>query len=134
MLLRPGDKFTICDPGSENNLEGKVAKIAGATCRRGRLPAGAVPSARRGAHWDELMLRGRARHTTRPVPGLGNVLLSVASAVVTAIVSQRVLLVENWTVAAHSLGPPMSDLLLETSAWRPHVEREQQAGRAHSHG
>ena len=30
---------------------------------------------------------------------------------VRAMLTRRVLLVENWTVAAHSLGPPMSELL-----------------------
>jgi hypothetical protein len=75
------------------------------------------------------MIRG-VGSISRPIPGLGNVMLSLVSAAVAAAVSQRVLLVENFTVAAVAFGEPFSDLLYESSAWRPYVEVEQRAGRA----
>ena len=54
-------------------------------------------------HWDRYILEGKPR-STRPVPGLGNVALSLVAAAATAIVSRRVLLVENYTAAGASFG------------------------------
>ena len=75
-------------------------------------------------------LRSAHNQETRPIPGLGNIALSLVSSVVTAIVSRRVLQVENWTAAAHTFGPPLPSLLLETSGWAPHIDRLQAAGQS----
>jgi hypothetical protein len=119
LLLRPGDRFTVCD------LKGQAADVRKA-CWRAAAPA-VTPN--RGEHWDEYMLRGMSS-ISRPVPGLGNVMLSLVSAALAAAVSQRVLLVENYTVAQVSFGEPFPELMYESSTWRPYVEAEQRAGRA----
>lgn len=119
LLLRPGDRLTVCTLNSQ-------ADDVRRACRRAAAPK-VTPI--RGEHWDEYMIRGMGS-ISRPVPGFGNVMLSLVSAALAAAVSQRVLLVENYTIAAVAFGDPFSELLYESSAWRPYVEAEQRAGRA----
>jgi hypothetical protein len=66
------------------------------------------------------MLSARSEHT-RPIPGLGNVALSLVSAAATAMASRRVLLLENFSAAGGSFGLPLQELLVETSGWAPHL-------------
>ena len=69
------------------------------------------------------MLDGK-NHLSRPVPGLGNIALSLAAAAATAIASRRVLLLENVShVGSASFGAPLTELLVETSGWAPYLQR-----------
>ncbi|KAL1503966.1 hypothetical protein AB1Y20_010383 [Prymnesium parvum] len=118
LVLRPGDKYTVCSsPPGHDDLR--------AHCYRHR---GAVPAAPP-AHWDESILSSRPR-LTRPIPGLGNIALSLVSAAVAAVVSRRVLLVEKAAGLAAALGPPLDELLLETSGWAEAVAEAQRRGLA----
>jgi len=120
LLLRPGDAHTMCRTTA---LIGTDIRMA---CRTGKVP---TAPRRPAEHWDEYMTRS-VHGQSRIVPGFGNVVLSLVSAALAAAVSQRVLLIENYTVAATSFGRPFSEIIYETSAWRPYVEAEQYAGRA----
>ena len=127
LVLRPGDKLTVCSASGMQDVRGRCWKGTSPLARR--RTAQAEPSqAEPEAHWDVVMTSGRRRQMTRPVPGLGNIALSLVSAVVTAIVSRRVLQVENWTMAAESFGDPMPALLLDTSGWMPYVAALQASG------
>ena len=125
LLLRPGDKLTVCDAAGMDNVRSRCWKGRAPPVHRHPLEAVSGPPE---PHWDVVMTEGRRRALTRPVPGIGNIALSLVSAAVTAIVSRRVLQVENWTMAAESLGAPMPSLLLETSGWLPYVSRLQASG------
>lgn len=70
LVLRPGDKLTICERSGMHNLR--------AHCFRG---AGSRSGTRAGAHWDQFMLE-RNPGKMRPIPGLGNIALSLVSAAV----------------------------------------------------
>lgn len=118
LLLRPGDRYTMCDGRGESDLR--------KACKRMKEPS---RPRRAEEHWDDYMLDGRPG-AMRPIPGLGNIVLSLVSAALTAAVSGRVLLVENFTAAALTFGEPLTELLYENSTWRPYVEAEQRAGRA----
>lgn len=114
LVLRPGDKYTVCDATGMADVR--------AHCYRGAPPRGMQQPD--GAHWDAYMLAGRRKgKMTRPIPGFGNVALSLVAAAATAIVSRRVLLLENFTSAGESFGSPLRDLLVETSGWMPHLRR-----------
>lgn len=65
---------------------------------------------------------------TRPLPGLGNVALSLVAAAVSAIVSRRVLLLENFSTPSQSFGAPIAELIAETSGWAPHLAEAAQLG------
>ena len=115
LVLRPGDKLTLCRKGVQG-------------CKRGASPSTSWFKAhRKHRHWDEVM-EASSDGYSRPVSGLGNVALSLVSAAATALVSRRVLLIERWQVANHSFGPPLSHLILETSGWAPHVAAAQKNG------
>ena len=116
-MLRPGDRYTVCPVRTKDDLTRQCFKDHA----RMSLPA------RAGVHWDNLMLKGRP-HLSRPIPGLGNIALSLVSAAITAIVSRRVLLVENASYLGGSLGPPLTDLLVESSGWADELERAQGLG------
>ena len=120
LVLRPGDKFTVCSERGMDNVRRH--------CRRGAAPKSSAASTRPGAHWDEVMTAGQPG-LTRPVPGLGNVALSLVSAAVAAMLSHRVLLLENYTTAAGSFGAPLTELLVETSGWAPRLARAQARSR-----
>ena len=113
LVLRPGDKLTVC------NAKG-MADVR-AHCYKGSPPRGRTKKVD-GVHWDTQMLAGNP-HLSRPIPGLGNVALSLVAAAATAIVSRRVLLLENFTSAGASFGAPLRELLVETSGWAPHLSR-----------
>jgi hypothetical protein len=113
LVLRPGDKLTVCDASGMSDVR--------THCFRGAAPHTPRPD---GVHWDTHMLSGyRERKLTRPIPGLGNVALSLVAAAATAMVSRRVLLLENFTAAGESFGSPLRELLVETSGWLPHLRR-----------
>ena len=129
LVLRPGDKLTVCSASGMQDVRGRCWKGSSPpSLRRRTVHAEASSPAEPEAHWDVVMTSGRRRQLTRPVPGLGNIALSLVSAVVTAIVSRRVLQVENWTMAAESFGEPMPALLLDTSGWMPYVAGLQASG------
>ena len=73
------------------------------------------------------MTSGKAT-ITRPLPGLGNVALSLVAAAATAIVSRRILLLENFSIPARSFGSPIRELVAETSGWAPHLSEATQYG------
>ena len=129
LVLRPGDKLTVCSASGMQDVRGRCWKGSSPpSLRRRTVHAESSSQAEPEAHWDVVMTSGRRRQMTRPVPGLGNIALSLVSAVVTAIVSRRVLQVENWTMAAESFGDPMPALLLDTSGWMPYVAGLQASG------
>ena len=109
LILRPGDKLTVCHAKGMADVR--------ANCFRAATPRTARPP---GLHWDGFMVADRP-HTTRPIPGLGNVALSLVAAAATAIVSQRVLLLENFSSPGASFDGVMRELLVETSGWAPHL-------------
>ena len=110
LILRPGDQLTVCEASGMGDVR--------AHCFRSAKPKGSKPAR---MHWDTFMTQGRSQRLSRPIPGLGNVALSLVAAAATAIASRRVLLLENFTQAGQSFGAPMRELLLETSGWAPHV-------------
>ena len=122
LLLRPGDKLTVCDPGGLRDLRGR--------CHKAPLPPTWRDHQPKQQHWDPFLLGTiSARHQhTRPLPGLGNVALSLVAAAVTAMVSRRVLLLENFSMPGASFGAPIRDLLVETSGWAPHLVTAGQSG------
>ena len=109
LVLRPGNKFTVCNAKGMSDVRQH--------CFRYQSPRGARPD---GMHWDRFILN-RRRDLTRPIPGLGNVALSLVSAAAVAIASKRVLLLENFSSVGASFGAPLHDLLVETSGWAPHL-------------
>lgn len=117
LVLRPGDKFTVCT--KQNNKLDDVR----AQCFRDH--SNALP--RSWMHWDDVII-SRRRHMTRPIPGLGNIALSLVSAAVTAIVSRRVLLLENASTLASAFGSPLDELLIESSGWGTAVSIAQRSG------
>ena len=117
LVLRPGDKLTVCDASGMHDLRGQ--------CYRGTPPSRRRPLD--GEHWDAFMTSGNAK-LMRPLPGLGNVALSLVSAAITAVVSRRVLLLENFSAPAQSFGSPMRDLILESNGWAPHMADAAQLG------
>ena len=127
LVLRPGDKLTVCSASGMQDVRGRCWKGSSPPSLR-RRTVDAEASNLAEPHWDVVMTSRRRRQLTRPVPGLGNIALSLVSAVVTAIVSRRVLQVENWTMAAESFGEPMPALLLDTSGWMPYVAALQASG------
>ena len=127
LLLRPGDKLTVCKARGMGDVRHQCHKDAGRSSQQRPRRAFGAKSGAPEPHWDAVMLAGRPE-LTRPVPGLGNIMLSFVSAAAAAVVGRRVLQVENWTAAAASLGAPMPELLLETSGWAPHVAALQARG------
>ena len=117
LVLRPGDKLTVCDASGMHDLRGQ--------CYRGTPPSRRRPLD--GEHWDAFMTSGNAK-LMRPLPGLGNVALSLVSAAITAVVSRRVLLLENFSAPSQSFGSPMRDLILESNGWAPHMAEAAQLG------
>ena len=116
LVLRPGDKLTVCSASGMSDVR--------AACHRTGAPKSPRPPA---THWDTHVIQGKPR-LSRPIPGLGNVALSVVAAAATAIVSQRVLLLENLTAPAASFGGPMREMLLDASSgWLPHLAAAQQS-------
>ena len=111
LVLRPGDKLTVC----------KGMADVRAQCYRASPPR-ARNKKFDGTHWDIQMLAGNSQ-LSRPIPGLGNVALSLVAAAATAMLSRRVLLLENFTAAGTSFGSPLRELLVETSGWAPHLSR-----------
>lgn len=109
LVLRPGDKLTVCDS--------KGMKDVRAHCYRASAPQRTRPT---GVHWDPFVIQGRS-DLSRPIPGLGNVALSLISAAATAIVSRRVLLLENFSASGMSFGDDLRELLVESSGWAPYL-------------
>jgi len=119
LVLRPGDKLTVCRPHGDADLRKQ--------CFRATPPSTAGPA---GVHWDATMLRDQPAGTSRPVPGLGNVALSLVAAAAVAIASRRVLLLENFTRPGASFGAPVRELLAESSGWAPALASASRLGAA----
>ena len=110
LVLRPGDKLTECNRGGEQDVR--------STCFKARSPRGRQRPAH--MHWDSFLLGSNHEGKWRPIPGLGNIALSLVSAAATAMASRRVLLLENMSTVGESFGP-MRELLVETSGWAPRL-------------
>ena len=93
-------------------------------------------------HWDDVVnnlahnhsFKVAAHHSSTEysrkgqLMGLGNIMSGLVSAAAVAMLSKRILLVENWTTASHSLQGSILDLLLETSGFEQNLLRAQDNG------
>lgn len=133
LVLRPGDRNTLCSTGW----------LASGRCFPAAKNHGITPeSMQPWEHWDDVVIAHpgikidqRMGSPKRLLPGLGNIACSIASAAVIAMLSKRVLQVENWTIAAGSFAPPLPELLAgslgnQTSGWEPYIARAQAISRA----
>ena len=121
-------RFLVLRPGTYSDLCRKV--VGDGTCFRASPPR--MPeSLAAHEHWDDLLTANRTDGAQRLLPGMGNIMVAVASAAVVALLSRRVLLVENWT-ATGTFDAPLSELLVglgTTTGWEPHLARAQAMSR-----
>lgn len=73
---------------------------------------------------------GNRSDAKRLLPGLGNIAAALASSAAVAMLSRRVLLCENWTIATESFDAPLDALVLGRSGWEPYLARAQSSSRA----
>jgi hypothetical protein len=121
LVLRPGDRGTVCT----------TPYLASGKCGGGRPYVGYNGTLGAAEHWDTVLTAGRPE-LRRLLPGLGNIAAALASSAAVAILSHRILLVENWTVAAESYAAPLPALLLERSGWGEILLRAQAHSRYES--
>lgn len=112
LVLRPGDRYTICKPAAADDLR--------SACRRSSATA-QTDQGLSTSPWDSVMLE-RYPGYMRPIPGIGNVFLSLVSAALVAVLSNRVLLIENTTSLVPSFDETFSHLAVETSGWASRLE------------
>lgn len=127
LILRPGDRGTVCT--TPYLASGKCAPLP----LRWFTPDPTDGVAATREHVDDIVIRTAVEHKIFPdagpriyrnLPGLGNIVAALASAAITAMLSRRILLVENWTIAGESFGPPLSHMLLGSQhdmGWAPLV-------------
>ena len=127
LVLNPKDAHTMC----------YTAHLATGQCGASHTPY-RVPLPTE--HWDQILLDAanpaNARHVldgkklARNLPGLGNIALALASAAVAAMLSRRVLVLENWTVASETFAAPLPDLLVGNgqNGWDGPLSRTQSSG------
>ena len=123
LVLRPGDRMTLCTTSYLAS-----GKCFSAHSKFKKHP----PLTPHDPHWDDILTNGSSAGSMRNLPGLGNIAASLASSAVVAMLSRRVLLCENWTVASESFAAPLSGLggvLLGHSGWEPHLARAQSDSR-----
>ena len=119
LILRPGDRSTVCTTGF----------LASGRCFGQRSARRTPDLGPHDAHWDDIVLNNRS-DVKRLLPGLGNIAAALASSAAVAMLSRRVLLCENWTIAAESFDTPLDALLLGRSGWEPFLARAQGQSRA----
>jgi hypothetical protein len=120
LVLRPADRWTVCT--SDHLATGQCMSQASPKL----LPRNLRPE----QHWDDFLLAQQPTRGRRLLPGLGNIACSLASAAVVAVLSRRILLVENWTSASSSFAAPLPDLLVgPSSAWAPFLLAAQRRSR-----
>lgn len=112
LVLRATDRFTMHvtrGPGVPGRYH------AGGYSLRRRWTEGNFSAA--GRTWDEaltgMLSSEELQFLSKTQPGLGNVLHALTSAVLLAIASGRILLVERWPIAAELFEGPIAELLLE---------------------
>ena len=120
LVLRPGDRSTVCT--TDYLASGRCFGQKAAKTRSANLSP-------HDPHWDDIVIANRT-DVRRLLPGLGNIAAALASSAVVAILSRRVLLCENWTVAGESFDAPLDGLLLGRSGWEPFLARAQAVSRA----
>ena len=118
IVLSPGDRHSQCTRGTPQKCRGRAFAAAGRTPPT-RIQEGAASFSR----WDDELTGHGSRH--RPLPGLGNGALPLVSAAVLAIVTGRVLLLENWTYSRHAFAAPLLELLVDGNPWEPFLQRAQ---------
>lgn len=125
-VLRPGDRFTVCSAGGLTRKASHNASQQGciALHMSGQLPGhrSVLEDPRikeyRG-HWDDLASKVVPNYTRHKslVGGLGNIMESLISAAAVAMLSKRILLIENMTDWHRSYGWPLTELVLEGGAF-----------------
>ena len=119
LVLRPGDRSTVCTTGY----------LASGRCFGQRSARRSPDLGPHDPHWDEIVVANRS-DAKRLLPGLGNIAAALASSAAVAMLSRRVLLCENWTIATESFDAPLNALVLGRSGWEPYLARAQLRSRA----
>jgi hypothetical protein len=126
LVLRPGDRYTLCSAGlltkratHDQTKPGCISLWEKKSLLRN---AGELFSYR--GHWDTTASLALANYTRGPssVGGLGNIMEALVSAAAAAIVSKRILLVENVTGWRESFGWPLTQLQVEGSGFEASLQ------------
>ena len=131
LVYRPGNRWLVCASGPVRRYAAHNRKLPGCMSARQQY-LGSRPAPYTG-HWDDAIanvMSGTFTNYSRvdAITGLGNIMSGLISVAAVAMLSRRILLVENWTSAAHSLEWPMTQLLLHTSGFEDSLERAQSSG------
>jgi hypothetical protein len=115
-----GGRYPVCD--SDEVLRKRLPRAWFQHCLVKKLDGNKY----RG-HWDDLASRYIVNYTrsSKNFPGLGNIMNALVSAAATAILSRRILLVENVSSWRHTFDWPLRELVLEGSGFEPYVLRAQ---------
>ena len=129
LVYRPGDRWTVCAHGPMRKRALHNPRLPGCQSAKDAFQKVKVGTAEYSGHWDDTV-SGIIPNFTRTsyTQGLGNIMSGLVSATAVAILSRRILLVENWTTASHSFGWPLTDLLLGRSGFESSLLRAQGAG------
>lgn len=124
LILRPGDRYTVCNPLGFTRRAAHNKSLPGCLSLQTHMPPSfmADPRVKRNAyrgHWDAVASQMMPNFTRidAVVGGLGNIMSALVSAAAVAMLSRRILLVENMTDWRRTFGSPLSDLVLEGSAF-----------------
>ena len=111
LVLRPATARFVCAPAAGSSKP-KCRSVS-----YHKLPWNGLPGPHQG-DWDSVLVRSAGlRGGSRVLPGLGNIAVALASSAALAVLTRRVLLVENWTIAAEVFAPPLTGLLVGRSGW-----------------